>query len=147
MQLYIGIDNELSDTSLNFLPWELLTDNDDDSFANQCLTKKYKYCLMRCACNLWFNLNQSVDNNSSMTVEETEVLAQIICEEHRRRKEGVEKLFSFLLSNVTGDNCELLSFWIGEHKMEYHDILDLRGLVLGDTFEFFKRGQYVIVYK
>ena len=148
MQLYIGLDNELCDEGQGseFRPWRLHQESNDDNFADKYLTKKYRYGLMGCACDLWYDLNQPIEIFDGMTDDEIRSHTISVREGNKRRKQGVEKLFSYISSNVESDNCELVSFWAGEYKMEHNDILDLKGMVLGDDFKFFKEGQYITVH-
>ena len=134
MQLYIGVDNELTDASSWLLPWKLNTKYEDDNFADKHLTKKYKYGLMGCACNMGFDFS----------VERFDEAANIDYNEDG--KQAIEKLFEYIKTNVEADNCELLSFWSGEYKMEHNDTIDLKSFILGDKFEFLE-GQRIVVYK
>ena len=134
MQLYIGLDNELPIKGEEFFPWELRIENADDNFANENLTKKYKYGLMGCACDMRFDFNvKNFDEAFNIDL-------------NKRGKQSIEALFEYIRTNAKSDNCELLSFWADNHKMEHNDVIDLKSFVLGDSFKFLE-GQYIVVYK
>jgi len=156
MALYIGSDNVLP-----LIEWregeplpidvrELDLSIRDDAFAASHLTKKYQYfvgCWQGCGCGFRFDYT---------------------CEQHDNEyndlgKQSLEALFTYISENVSGDSCELYSFWMGgrslgdffstifqRHKksygVEHKDETDLKTFVLGDRFEFYDK-QYITVYK
>ena len=105
--------------------------SDDDKFASEYLTKPYKYKLgswQGCGCGFQFDYRDyGLDD-----------------EDNEWGKRSLAALFAYLRANVSGGECDLLSFWSGE-DVEHSAVMDLRDLTLdGDSFSF-KEGLHIKV--
>jgi len=164
--LYIGSDNELAVTEypcdetqlvrVRELDWEEECDYspEDDIFANNTLTKKYKYSvdpIDGCACSFTFDFDSKPPvipkilriGVSKKFLEESENERQ---EWHKQGKRNLENLFEYLKLNIQNDHCELLSFWTGNFEIKDKITMDLRNFVFGDSFKF-SDGQHITVVK
>jgi hypothetical protein len=139
MMVYIGSDNPLPIIEYQGEESSICTSriadetHGDDNFAKTKLTKKYKYSIgswQGCSCGFHFDEN----------------CAGFSEEDNERGRKSVKALFKYIAENVEGDHCELMSFWAGEGMNEPDGVIDIKNLVLGDSFELLE-GQYVTVKK
>ena len=137
MMVYIGAENELplveqkdgSPLGIRALNVE----RREDKFANEHLTKGYRYSVgswQGCGCGFSFNFSDECYDE----------------EENIRGKQSVEALFDYIRDNITGGTCELLSFWAGEGINHSPEMLDMKDFNFGDSFELLE-GQYLTVKK
>lgn len=139
MALYLGSDNELP-----LIEWQegktpicvsALSTSEDDSFASERLIKQNKYYIGAwegCGCGFQFDYADELYDK----------------EDNDRSKESVKSLFEYIRKNVIGAECEILSFWLGDHEkaITHQSNINLNDITLGESFEFLD-GQYTIVRK
>lgn len=138
MALYIGADNELL-----LIEWREdetpicvrnLSDADtEDRFALEHLTRRNKYYIgswQGCGCGFTFDYTDELFEE----------------DENNRSKQSVESLFAYIRENITSDECELFSFYMGgQYKgIQHHLCINMKDYVIGERFEFLD-GQYTVV--
>ena len=139
MMVYVAAENELplmewgrdKHNVLCVRPLNFYSSNDQLADINLAMPYKYHMCSWQgCGCGFSFDF----DDNSYDE------------EQNTLGKQSVQALFDYIRTHVKGDECEILSFWAGDGIEHDGGALDLRGLVVGDRFEFLE-GQLLSVTK